>query len=217
MKRIVAIFFAIAFCISLTACAKTFNPGKLSTNFNVSKMTYNGRTYISYRHYPFDKSKYLVDWENEDRVEIARIPDGINYILGVCQVYSGNEVENPNYIICSRGAYDLYVREDIVLDDSSILSATLSDEPFYFSVSDVTTGNVIPEEAAKQLDFEELCDFYAACVDCPGLRLLITISELDGKIYLQDAWNSDYYEITEAFKNDLYRFGIEGIEYHGLI
>lgn len=202
MKRIIAIFLAIFLCFALCSCADISNPGKLSTNFDVSKLTYNGRTYISYRHYPFDKNKYLVDWKSEDRVEIARIPNGLFYILGAVIIYTGNDTENPDYITCSRG-YDLYVREDIILNDDSELCVSETDEPIYFSISDVTTGNVIAEELEDQYDFEELCDFYASCVDCPDLRLSITIYELDGKIYLQDAFDSDYYEVTKEFEEDL--------------
>ena len=216
MKRIAAILLVLSFCFALCACSETFNPGEISTNFNSSKLTYNGRTYISYRHYPFEKNKYLVNWKSEDRVEIARIPSGIYYILGAVTIYSGNETENPDYIICSSGAYNLYVREAITLDNSSMLSVSVADEPFYFSIADVTTGNVIAEELEERYDFEELCNFYASCVDGPDLRLSITIYELDGKLYLQDAFDSDYFEITEAFKEELYRFGIDDIEYHFL-
>lgn len=203
MKRIAAILLVLSFCFALCACADISNPGKLSTNFDDSKLTYNGRTYISYRHYPFEKNKYLVDWKSEDRVEIARIPYGLFYILGAVEIYTGNNTENPDYITRSQSAYKLYVREDIILNDDSKLCVSETDEPIYFSISDVTTGNVIAEELEDQYDFEELCDFYASCVDCPDLRLSITIYELDGKIYLQDAFDSDYYEVTKEFEEDL--------------
>ena len=212
MKRIVALLLSIAICVLFCSCKPLSKSNTISYNDDATKMYYNGNTYINYNNtngkYRFDLEKDTDNW-----VEIATMPYGFFYILGAVTVYYGNDAEKPDFITNSR-TEDFYVREDVVIDHSLSLSACDTDTPFLFSIANVTTENMITYNFDKRLEFNEVCNFLATFEDYPGVKLRITIYELNGKLYLQEVWDSDYYEITDAFKEDLYRFGLNTFDYH---
>ena len=210
MKRIIAIFLAISLCFALSACAALPSLTKITYSDDFTEMYYNGHTYINYNNY---NGKYRVDMDNEEMVHIATVPYGMFFVLGAVTKYYGNDAENPDFIANLR-TIDFFVREDVIFDHSLMLSINDAEAPFLFSIADVTTGEVIANEFEDQFEFEELCNFYATFADYPSVRLWITISEYDGRLYLQDVFTSDYYAITNEFKEDLYRFGINDFDYH---
>lgn len=212
MKRIVVLLLSIAIFVLFCSCTPLSKPNTISYNDDATKMYYNGNTYINYNN---TNGKYRFDLENDtdNWAKIATMPYGFFYILGAVTVYYGNNEENPDFITNSR-TEDFYVREDVVIDHSLSLSACDTDTPFLFSIANVTTENMIAYNYNKPFEFHEVCNFFAAFEDYPGVKLWITIYELNGKWYLQDVYDSDYYEITDSFKEDLYQFGINTFDYH---
>lgn len=216
MKRMIALLLSFAICILLCSCAPLSKLNTISYNDDASEMYYNGNTYINYNNY---NGKYRVDLERDDDsdnwVKIATMPYSFfTYtFLGAVTEYYGNNAENPELITNTR-SFDFYVRKDITIDHSLTLSVRDTDTPFRFNIADATTGNVITYDLDKRYDFKEVCNFFATFEDYPGVQLWITIRKYNGKLYLQDVEDSDYYEITEAFKEDLYRFGINTFDYH---
>ena len=212
MKRIVALILSFAICVLFCSCTSLSKRNTISYNDDSTEMYYNGYTYINYDNH---KGKYRFDLENDtdNWVKIATIPYGFFNILGAVTVYYGNNTENPNFITNSR-TIDFYVRKDVTIDHSLMLSVCDTDTPFLFSIADVTTENMITYNFDKRFEFNEVCNFFATFEDYPGVKLWITIYELNGKLYLQDVYDSDYYEITDAFKEDLYRFGVNTFDYH---
>ena len=212
MKRIVALILSFAICVLFCSCTPLSKRNTISYNDDSTEMYYNGYTYINYDNH---KGKYRFDLENDtdNWVKIATMPYGFFNILGAVTVYYGNNTENPNFITNSR-TIDFYVRKDVTIDHSLMLSVCDTDTPFLFSIADVTTENMITYNFDKRFEFNEVCNFFATFEDYPGVKLWITIYELNGKLYLQDAYDSDYYEITDAFKEDLYRFGVNTFDYH---
>lgn len=212
MKRIVALILSFAICVLFCSCTSLSKRNTISYNDDSTEMYYNGYTYINYDNH---KGKYRFDLENDtdNWVKIATMPYGFFTILGAVTVYYGNNTENPNFITNSR-TIDFYVRKDVTIDHSLMLSVCDTDTPFLFSIADVTTENMITYNFDKRFEFNEVCNFFATFEDYPGVKLWITIYELNGKLYLQDVYDSDYYEITDAFKEDLYRFGVNTFDYH---
>ena len=212
MKRIIALLLSLAICVLFCSCTPISNRNTISYNDNATEMYYNGNTYINYNN---TNGKYRFDLENDtdNWVKLATMPYDFFYILGAVTVYYGNDLENPEFITNSRTS-DFYVREDVAIDHGLELSVCDIEEYFSFRISDVITENSIDYSFDKRLDYQEICNFFAAFEDYPGVKLWITICELNGKLYLQDVYNSDYYEITDAFKEDLYRFSIHTFDYH---
>ena len=212
MKRIVALMLSIAICVLFCSCTPLSKPNTISYNDDFTEMYYNGHTYIDYNNY---NGKYRFDLEKDtdNWVEIATMPYGFFYILGAVTVYYGNDAEKPDFITNSR-TIDFYVREDVSLNHSLMLSVCDTAEPFRFRISDVITGNVITFNMDEKPDTQRICNFFAEFEDYPSVQLWIDIYEINGKLYLQDVHDSDYYEITDAFKEDLYRFGVNTFDYH---
>ena len=212
MKRIVALMLSVTICVLFCSCTPLSKLNTISYNDDSTEMYYNGYTYVNYDNY---NGKYRFDLEKDtdNWVEIATMPYGFFYILGAVTVYYGNDTEKPDFITNSR-TIDFYVREDIAIDHSLALSVCDTEESFSFCISDVITENSIDYSIDKKYDYQEICNFFAVFEDYPSVKLWITIYELNGKLYLQDVHDSDYYEITDAFKEDLYRFGLNTFDYH---
>ena len=212
MKRIIALLLALTILILFCSCTSLSDANTISYNDDASELYYNGRTYINYENY---NGKYRIDLEKDtDKwAEIATMPYGIFYILGAVTVYYGNNTENPEIITDSR-VNGFYVREDISIDHSYMLSVCDTATPFSFRISDVTTGNSIAYDTVNKDEFKSICNFFATFEDYSGVRLWIEIREYNGAFYMQDAWNSDYYEITDGFREDLSRLGIDTFDYH---
>lgn len=211
VKRIIALLLALTILVLFCSCTSLSAANTISYNDDGTELYYNGRTYINYENY---NGKYRIDLEKDtDKwAEIATMPYGIFYILGAVTVYYGNNTDNPEIITDSR-ANGFYVREDISIDHSYMLSVRDTATPFSFRISDVTTGNSIAYDTEKKDEFKSLCNFYATFEDYPGVQLWIEIHERNGAFYIQDAWDSDYYEITDGFREDLSRFGIDTFNY----
>lgn len=209
MKKIIALLLLAALCVVLCSCAPLSRKHTISYNDDASEMYYNGRTYINYHNsngkYDLDPQNNADLWEN-----IATMP--YFYLLGAVTEYYGNDGDNPDFITNTR-SFDFYVREDISIDQSLLLSVCDTQDQFQFRITEVTTANVITYDFDKRYDFEEVCSFRVSFSDYPGVKLRISVCEYDGKLYLQDNWDSDYYEITDEFKNDLHRFGIKSFDY----
>jgi len=212
LKKLMALLLSFVICLLLSSCTPLSNSNAISYNNDASEMYYNGHTYIDYNNtngkYRFDVKQNTECW-----VEIATKPYGIFYVLDAVTTYYGNDKENPAFITNSR-TIDFYVREDLTLDYDSELSACDTQEPYDFKISDVITGNPIAYGIDQKKNFTSICNFFVAFKEFPCVKLWIEIYEYEGKLYLQDVWDSDYYEITDAFKNDIYRLGLNAFNYH---
>lgn len=202
MKKAFGLLLVCLLCAALAACATFTVTGEISFNEDGSELYYHGYTYRDADNY---SGKYRVKMEYDGIVQLAEFPYGYG---GNIERFYGNEVEAPAFVVNKRFEY-FYVREDISLDHSYMLVVHDTEEPLCFRISEVTTGTVIPFEYEKKYEFTELCDFFAEFEVYPGLNLWITISEYNGKLYLQDVWDADYYEITDAFAEDLHQIGAD--------
>lgn len=212
MKKITALLLASIICILLSSCAPLSNSKAISYSDDASEIYYNGRTYINYNN-TNGKYRFDVEEDAEHWCDIATKPYGLFYVLGAATTYYGNNKENPAFITNGR-IIDFYVREDITLDYGSELSICDTHDTYDFKISDVITGNSIAYSIDQEKNFTSICDFFVAFKQYPYVKLWIEIHEYEGKLYLQDVWDSDYYEVTDDFKNDIYRLGLNSFDYH---
>lgn len=212
MKKLAALLLSFVICLSFCSCTPLSNSNAISYNDDASKIYYNGRTYINYDN---TNGKYRFDIEEDSEywVDIAIKPYGVFYVLGAVTKYYGNDIENPDFITNSR-TVDFYVREDITFDRDTELSICDTQSPYHFKISDVITGDSIEYNVEQEDKFARVCNFFAAFKEYPYIKLWIEIYEYNDKLYLQDVWNSDYYEMTDQFKQDIYRLEINTFDYH---
>lgn len=210
MKKIFALLIFFVICISFCSCTPISPVNTISYNDDATEMYYNGHTYINFNNY---NGKYCFNLEDDNWINIATMPYGYFYILDAVTVYYGNDAENPDFITNSR-TIDFYVREDLSFDRNTELSLCDAESPYCFKISEITTGNVIEYVIDKEEQFTKICDFNVAFEQYPYVMLWIQIYEYDGKLYFQDVWDSDYYEITDEFKEDIYRLGLNTSDYH---
>lgn len=203
MKRIIALLLTVLLCLSLCAC------GKVSYNDDSSSLYYNGRTYINYNNH---NCKYRTNVENIGWKKIAWQPYGFFFILGAVTEFYGNDVNNPDFIANSR-TVDLYVREDITLDHNTRLCVSDCSEPYSFVFSEVTTGKVIAFDLEQKDAYTEICNFFVTLEEYPLIEQWFTVWQIGDNIYIQDNWDSDFYEITDGFMEDIYRFGLDSFDY----
>ena len=212
MKKLVALLLSFVICISFSSCHPLSSPNTISHNDDASEIYYNGQTYINYNN-TNGKYRFNIEADAEHWIKIATIPYGFFYILGAVTHFYGNDIKNPDFITNSR-TNDFYVRKDLTLDHTTELSICDTQDPYCFQISDVITSNSIKFNIDQRNSFTPVCNFLAAFKEFPFVKLWIEIYEYEDKFYLQDVWNSDYYEITDTFKEDLYRFGINTFDYH---
>ena len=212
MKRIISLLLALVICLLFSSCTPLTNSNSISFNDDASALYYNNHTYINYNN-TNGKYRFDVEKDGEYWIHIATKPYGLFYVLGDITEFYGNDIENPTFITNSR-TIDFYVREDLVLDHDSEISVCDTQEPYDFKISEVITGNSIAYSYDQKDRFTSICNFFVAFKQYPYVKLWVEIYEYEGKIYLQDVWNSDYYEVTDIFEEDLYRVGINTFDYH---
>ena len=210
MKKITAVLLSFLICVSLCACAALSPLKTISYNDDCTELYYNGRTYIDYQN---TNGKYRIDFDDPNCVKIATMPYGYFYILGAVTIYYGNDAANPDFITDSR-TQSFYVREDISFGRDTELSVCDADEAFSFTLSEVTTGETIGYSHDQSNLFSELCNFFVTLEPYSFVKQWISIYESDGKLYLQDVWDSDYYAITDEFKDDIYRLDLNTFDYN---
>ena len=213
MKKIISLFISFLLCLYLCSCTPLSPSNTISYNEDHSEMYYNERTYINYNN---TTGKYRFNREEDDTWhEIATMPYSSlsYYILDAVTFYYGNNIENPDFIICSRTS-DFYVREDITLNHDTELSLCDTKEPYCFKISDAITENFIEFNLEQKNQFTKLCDFSAFIEKYPYIKLWISIYEYNDKLYLQETWDCDYYEITDNFKSELHRLGLSDFDYY---
>ena len=182
-KRILAFTLIIAFCFFMCSC------DKITYGEDSSIIYYNGYTY-KYQGY----QKYRFDFDSE---MLVLIDVQSYFILGITEYYGNNKIY-PEFITSSRSK-NLYLREDIIFDDTRLLSIKDIDTEFTFRISDITLGTQIDEDSKVN----ELYDFWVTMCDYPYISLHIGIFESNGKFYLQDEYFTDYKEITPDFVESL--------------
>jgi len=207
MKRIIAILLSFSICVCLCSCTPLSPKDTITHNDDASEIYYNGRTYVLIRN-----DCYGIDIEN--MTKIATIPYGFFYLLGAVTIFYGNNGENPDFITENR-TDSFYLREDLTLDHTTQLSVSNLDSPYCFTIAEVTTDQALPyvyEEGRHPI----LCNFIVTFEQYPQISMYLSIHEYDSKLYLQKGWGSDYYEITEDFKSEIYRLGLNTYDDYGL-
>ena len=205
MKKILIIILCALIVFLLYSLVVLWPINAITYNEDYSEIYYNNNTYINYENY---SGRYCVDDDYEDRVKIDTIPYGIFFLLGALTEFYGNDIENPDFITNSRTT-DLYVRQDITFNNDSTLFVCDINEPYSFTITDITSGEIIPFSMDDRHEYKTICEFKVYIDPYPYLIKWISICERDGQLYLQDVWDSDYYPLNDDFIDDLYRLKLD--------
>ena len=211
-KLSMLILLVLACCTAMTSCG-TYLPDYVSFWQEISpadtiewvddrRIRYNGTIYESIEN---TNGMISADYDAEGCVKIATMP--YSYLLGAVSVFYGDDLDDPDLITCDRGR-DVWVREgmdihEMIMDNTCVVSDTFS-----FRIRDVITDEVIPY--SWELDNLRSLIGYLRCPleDYPAFRFSVQVVPIDGELYLQYAWDSDFYRITEEFEAALYENGL---------
>ena len=209
MKKLITLIgIVLLSCLLLTSCGtylpdyitfwKELSPsGTIEWDHDDNGIIYNGTKYVNTENY---NGKISTDYDSEHCVKIATMP--YSYLLGAVSVFYGNELENPDIISCSRGG-DVWIREGMDIDDLIMTNNCVVNDSFSFRICDVITEESIPYSfelgnIRHRVHFERI-----PLEDYPAFSMYIYIIPLDGELYLQYVWDSDFYEITDDFETEL--------------
>ena len=209
MKKLITLIgIVLLSCLLLTSCGtylpdyitfwKELSPsGPIEWDHDDNGIIYNGTKYVNTENY---NGKISTDYDSEHCVKIATMP--YSYLLGAVSVFYGNELENPDIISCSRGG-DVWIREGMDIDDLIMTNNCVVNDSFSFRICDVITEESIPYSfelgnIRHRVHFERI-----PLEDYPAFSMYIYIIPLDGELYLQYVWDSDFYEITDDFETEL--------------
>ena len=199
-------------CTVMTSCG-TYLPDYVSFWQEISpadtiewmddgRIRYNGTIYESIENY---NGMISADYDSEGCVKIATMP--YSYLLGAVSVFYGDDFDDPDLIACVRGD-GVWIKEgmdihEMIMDNTCVVSDTFS-----FRIRDVITDEVIPY--SWELDNLRSLIGYLRCPleDYPAFRFSVQVVPIDGELYLQYAWDSDFYRITEEFEAALYENGL---------
>ena len=209
MKKLITfIGIVLLSCLILTSCGtylpdyitfwKELSPsGTIEWDYDDNGIIYNGTKYVNTENY---NGKISTDYDSEHCVKIATMP--YRYLLGAVSVFYGNELENPDIISCNRG-HGVWIREGMNIDELIMTNHCVVNDSFSFRICDVITDKSIPYSSElgnirHEVDFERF-----PLEDYPAFSMYIYIIPLDGELYLQYGWDSDFYEITDDFEIEL--------------
>lgn len=200
MKKII-LFLILVSAVILCGCS----PTKISHNENKTELYYNGHTYIEQ-----EDCAYYLDRENKECVTIEKYR-GI--WIGGTGNYYGNDKECPDYIFqegCLWLRADLTIDKDICYTVWKAQSANKhlnlqENETFSFSVSEITTGEVVQKTSENEEEFDLLYSFTAKTEPYSAVYVFLYIYERDGEHYLCESSSDDCYVITEEFYDNISR------------
>ena len=211
MKLSILIILVLLCCMAMTSCG-TYLPDYVEFWQEISppdtiewnaddSITYNGTKYVSIGN---SNGKIRADYDSEDCVKIATMP--FSYLLGAVSVFYADNTEDPDIISCDRGN-DIWVREGINIDELIMDNLCAVSDTFSFRIRDVITDEVIPY-SSELGNRRSLLNLWFPLEEYRAFSFCVTVVPLDGELYLQYVWNSDFYKITDEFEADLYANGL---------
>ena len=213
MKKLITfIGIVLLCCLLLTSCG-IFVPDYITSYKEISpkdtiiwneeddSITYNDIKYTNTNNY---NGKISTDYDSVHCVKIATMP--YSYLLGAVSVFYGDNLENPTIISCERSG-DVWIREGMDIDDLIMNNNCVVSDSFSFKMCDVITDKSIPY-SSELGNIRHTARFeWTALEDYPAFSFCVSIIPVDGELYLQYVWNSDFYKITDEFETELIENG----------
>ena len=213
MKKILALIGIVVLCCLLLTSCGTYLPDYITFYREISpkdtivwneeddSITYNGIKYFNTNN---TNGKIRTDYDSEHCAKIATMP--YSYLFGAVSVFYGDDLENPNIISCSR-AGNVWIREEMDIDNLIMNNNCVVNDSFSFKICDVITDKSIPY-SSELGDIRDTVSFeWIALEDYPAFSFCVSIIPIDGELYLQYVWNSDFYKITDEFETELIENG----------
>ena len=215
MKKILALIgIVVLCCLLLTSCGmylphyitfyREISPkDTIVWNKEDNSITYNGIKYTNTNNY---NGKIKTDYDSEHCVKIATMP--YSYLLCAVSVFYGDDLENPDIISCSRGG-DVWIREGMDIDELIMTNNCVVSDSFSFKICDIITEESIPFSLELESRHASVVHFaWFPLEDYPAFSFSPRIVLIDGELYLQHAWDSDFYKITDEFETELIENGL---------
>ena len=214
MKKLITLIgIVLLSCLLLTSCGtylpdyitfwKELSPsGTIEWDYDDNGIIYNGTKYVNTENY---NGKISTDYDSEHCVKIATTP--YSYLLGAVSVFYGDDLENPDIISCSRGG-DVWIREGMDIDELIMTNNCVVSDSFSFKICDIITEESIPYSVELESRHALVVNFARFPLeDYPAFSFWPEIVLIDGELYLQYVWNSDFYKITDEFETELIENG----------
>ena len=209
MKKLITFIGIVLLCyLLLTSCVtylhdyttfyKELSPKDTIIWNEDSSITYNGIKYTYTNNY---NGKISTDYDSEHCVKIATMP--YSYLFGAVSVFYGDDLENPDIISCSRGE-DVWIREGMDIDELIMTNNCVVSDSFSFKICDIITEESIPYSFEVESRHAWAVNFAGFPLeDYPAFSFWPQIVSVDGELYLQYVWDSDFYKITDEFEAEL--------------
>lgn len=215
LVKIFAIVFAIVLCcLFMTSCSEAWpHYGRfwreLSPKGTITVaegeenvIIYKEMRYVEERN---NNGKInILDFNSDNCVKIATLPR--SYILAAVDVFYADSYDNPTIIYLIRNG-QLWVKEGMDIDEMIMNNNAVISDSFSFRINDVITGEIFPYRETRDKAYDLYTFRSIHLEDFPMFTYYVIISSIDGELYLQCVWDSDYYKITEEFANALYQNG----------
>ena len=122
-------------------------------------------------------------------------------------MFYGDDLENPDIISCSRGG-DVWIREGMDIDELIMTNNCVVSDSFSFKICDIITEESIPYSVELESRHALVVNFARFPLEYyPAFSFWPEIVLIDGELYLQYVWNSDFYKITDEFETELIENG----------
>ena len=210
MKKILALIGIVVLCCLLLTSCGTYLPDYITFYREISpkdtivwneednSITYNDIKYTNTNNY---NGKIRTDYDSEHCVKIATMP--FSYLLGAVSVFYGDDLENPDIISCNRGG-NVWIREGMDIDELIMTNNCVVNESFSFRICDVITEESISYSLELESRHALVVNFARFPLeDYPAFSFWPEIVSVDGELYLQYVWNSDFYKISDEFEAEL--------------
>ena len=214
MKKLITFIGIVLLCCLLMTSCGTYLPDyttfyeELSPKDTIiwnldNSITYNG---IKYTNTNNSYGKISTDYDSEHCVKIGTMP--YSYLFGTVSYLYGDDLENPDILARSGGGNDLWIREGMDIDELIMTNNCVVSDSFSFKICDVITEESIPYSFELESRHYSLVNFEQFPLeDYPAFRFWPEIVSVDGELYLQYVWNSDFYKITDEFETELIENG----------
>lgn len=194
--KLTALLLTVFFCATLSSCLplKIYSIDRsCEVELDGGDVIYHGVRYVNTENY---SGRLGADFSSDDCTLLGLKFSGL---LMSFSGYYADDAESPTIIVCDRWC-DVWLKEGLDIKDIILNNENRINEDVSFKISEVMTGDVIEYSFDNRYQYKTVYYKYCPLNVCSAFYFTLRVTSYADELYIQYAWDSDLYAITDEFE-----------------
>lgn len=195
--KLTALLLTVFLCTTLSSCLplKLYSIDRsCEVEYDGDDLIYRGVRYVNTENYGGTLS---IDFSSDECVLLgAKV---YSYLFVGFSVYYADSADSPTLIACDR-TRNVWLKEGLDIKDIMMNNENSINEDLSFKISEVTTGDVIEYSFDNRYQYKTVYYKYCPLNVCSAFYFTLSVTSYADELYIQYAWDSDLYAITDEFE-----------------